>query len=765
MFSSTVNHPQRVLAAAALILLLLLPGVARVQVVSDARALIPLDSPVLLSDAWIRSTFGIGQEMIVALGAGGRDGVYNPYSLELLAALTEDIGTIDGVGRMRVRSLANQTGLPIEDGGSARTLLDPLPQTPGQIAELRREVEAVPAITRRLVDADGRAAAIRVGIPYGADVGYVYHSILSVIADHEPIGGEIHVAGASVLESQLGRHMATNPVRLLPLLAILVPVLLYWLTGSWMACLLALVKGVGVLVATVGVMGWAQVPIYATTAAIAPVLFALSLGPDIHLLERYQHRLDDQRPSPDRPRLVLSVTEAVLRPILIAGATTALSFLSFILSRSPGISTFGAYLALGIAVSVVWSITVTPSLLTLLGHRLFRNRWELSMSSPAFEQVLGEVTAWVQEQQRRLLFIGVAILVLAGVGLAKLHVEDDWTENFAKRDPIAHATRFVNTRLPGAHRILVAVAADADLTAPEQRTVVQRFERFLTTLAGVGAVSGPADYLDNIERIGASPSTVAEHSHADRLAALDAVWGPLNRRHVLADDLRHGLITLDEQKSGGTHGTAVLEAIRDYETLHLRPHGLRVELGGDLTAWTAVKKLMVATQVRSIAFSLLGLLLVACLFSGSFTQGLCSTLPVITACTLTFAIFGLAAIPLGVGAAMVAAVILGVGVDYGVHYTERYRQLFATGLSYEAAAQATALASGRAIAVDAFTVGCGVGILLLTPAPASSRVGLLAVMGVGLSYATTMLVLPALLPVWKPPFLNRGTRTKTSPQG
>ena len=67
-----------------------------------------------------------------------------------------------------------------------------------------------------------------------------------------------------------------------------------------------------------------------------------------------------------------------------------------------------------------------------------------------------------------------------------------------------------------------------------------------------------------------------------------------------ADDLRHGLITLDVRESGGSQGSEILQAIREYEALHLRPHGLRVELGGDLTAWATVKQLMVATQLQSI---------------------------------------------------------------------------------------------------------------------------------------------------------------------
>jgi predicted RND superfamily exporter protein len=161
-----LRHPLATLAVWGVALAAALPGIARLELRTDGRALVPPRAPAVLRDREIRSTFGRRDPLLVLIEPSHPDGVYNPETLRRIAGLTAALAALPGVGPEHVRSLATQRGSRYDPGRKDfLPLLDPFPETPARLAEVRQEVAWLDLPDGLLVARDGSAAVVVVGVP------------------------------------------------------------------------------------------------------------------------------------------------------------------------------------------------------------------------------------------------------------------------------------------------------------------------------------------------------------------------------------------------------------------------------------------------------------------------------------------------------------------------------------------------------------------------------------------------------------------------
>jgi hypothetical protein len=230
--------------------------------------------------------------------------------------------------------------------------------------------------------------------------------------------------------------------------------------------------------------------------------------------------------------------------------------------------------------------------------------------------------------------------------------------------------------------------------------------------------------------------TLDLYSRARGPERLSELWHP-ERDRVLATVLVRGA---NFERVG-----ELIERLRRFERDELQPHGLSLTLGGDLALSQAMIGGIVRSQVGSLAFALLTILLVAALWTRSPLLGACCALPCSLAVLGDFALLGWSGVPLGVATSMFAAMILGVGVDYAVHLARRAQSGAAAGLDPRAAISAAFGEVGPPVVLDAAAVALGFLVLCLSSVPPTRHLGALLVASLALCSAATLCVLPAVL--------------------
>jgi len=106
---------------------------------------------------------------------------------------------------------------------------------------------------------------------------------------------------------------------------------------------------------------------------------------------------------------------------------------------------------------------------------------------------------------------------------------------------------------------------------------------------------------------------------------------------------------------------------------------------------------------------------------------------------------GWADIKFDIVTALIASVVVGVGIDYSIHVYSRYREEVEAGRSAAEAVVVTLATTGRAVLLNAAAVATGLLVLLLSAFPPLRIFGALAALTMGVASAGAMTVLTALL--------------------
>jgi predicted RND superfamily exporter protein len=106
---------------------------------------------------------------------------------------------------------------------------------------------------------------------------------------------------------------------------------------------------------------------------------------------------------------------------------------------------------------------------------------------------------------------------------------------------------------------------------------------------------------------------------------------------------------------------------------------------------------------------------------------------------------GLTGIPLDVGSAMVAAVVLGIAVDDAIHLLDDFRRRQRSGTRPDLAIEGAVLHVGRALVTTSLALALGFSALALSPWQSVASFGSVSTIAILAALASTLLVLPALV--------------------
>ena len=95
--------------------------------------------------------------------------------------------------------------------------------------------------------------------------------------------------------------------------------------------------------------------------------------------------------------------------------------------------------------------------------------------------------------------------------------------------------------------------------------------------------------------------------------------------------------------------------------------------------------------------------------------------------------------------ATIAAIAVGVGIDFSTHFTARFREELASAPTRLAALRRTGQGTGGALVLSAATSVLGFSVMAMAPAPIFATFGVLTAVMIGLALLASLIVLPSVL--------------------
>ena len=741
----TLDHPRIAAAILLVVTVVLGAGAPRVPVEHGWRVLVGENHPTVKTFDEVVTNFAGGLPIEIGWACGDARPCKHALdlaSLDLASSITGDLSSLTLV--QKVYSPSNTAILvPAAEGLRVRRFVEN-----GRAVDDRKSlVSHVTSDTlwvNRLISDDlGMAAIIVQPVDNTTATGAsILDQIHEILAPLETRGFQFHLNGTAVRTVISGRELQLSTARILPALVLVIALILYVLAGSVAQVAISLgTMGIGLLW-TQGAMGWLGWPQDGVHQVLAPLVLVVGVCDAIHLLSR-----TSEVPGSVRSRLIESA-RSVAAPCFITTATTAAALASFATSNLASFSRLGLIAAFGVSACFLLTFTLLP-LFALATSRFFESA---ATRNESWNRSLQRLVHFSRFRSKSIIAWSGVLLVAGTAGwIGRLDVDTDWLRAFGKNSSISRSIDFFNDARGSSDSLEVQIELpDPDLFAdPKALSIVENYSRALISLNGLETA---ISLLDLIHRL----KIVIAPEVAEDKRFLPSLSGNAELLELLSfedPDTISPWLTLDRTKmrisfAGGLHSQdetkELMDAVRA-ATAKLIPDDWTVTFTGLIAIDDFWMPEVQATQMRSfpVAFGLV--LLLASAFLRSYRLGLMAMIPTLVPIVTMFGAMGWIGIGLDIGRAMVAAVVIGIGVDDAIHFLSAYSECRTEGVSRIEAATAAIHRVGRALVTTSVALTFGFLTLMASAWQTISTFGFFVSLTVVSALASTLLLLPALL--------------------
>ena len=536
------------------------------------------------------------------------------------------------------------------------------------------------------------------------------------------------------------------------------------------------------------------------------ILIGLGIDFGIHYVARYLHL---RATIPQCDIALVETARSVGPGIVTGGLTTALAFFSAGLTEFTGVAELGVIAGGGILLCITAAIFVLPAMIQLADRGPsagpLPKPLAVSRCISPLEQVPGTVLlfslvltmllstglgrVWYDHNLLNLQPVGLESVELERKLLAEsdqslwfaLSIADNREELLARKAQFERLTRTVERTEEIASLLPVGVEEKQPVIEhihrrldilPERPPLIQidspddlgRALAQAQSLAGEGPNHQQTwRHLEQIRDIlRRTPvadcyrllSDYQQRMAGDLLSRLYALRAMANPEPPQMSDLPESLVTRFVS-GGGRHLLKIYSRgdIWDMEALEAFVHDVRSvdahATGKPLQTFEASRQ-MQRSYINAALYSLIAITIVLVLDFGNLGNALLAMLPVSLGMLLMFGLLGLLNIPLNPANMIVLPLILGIGIDDGVHVIHDFR-------SQQGRYRLTG-STATAIVMTSLTTMVGFGSLMIASHRGLQSLGRVLTIGVACCMVTSLLTLPAILVL-----MSRNRRDETTP--
>jgi predicted RND superfamily exporter protein len=158
---------------------------------------------------------------------------------------------------------------------------------------------------------------------------------------------------------------------------------------------------------------------------------------------------------------------------------------------------------------------------------------------------------------------------------------------------------------------------------------------------------------------------------------------------------------------------------------------------------------------RSLIIAVVACLVLLVIIFRSLRYAIITLIPVLLVACWLYGFMFVIGYHLNMMTATIAAISIGVGIDFSIHYTARFRQELAKGTDKMSALFNTSRSTGMALFGTAVSTALGFAVIIFAPMPMFSAFGLLTAVMIVLSFLMALFALPGLLMLFTPSGLPR----------
>lgn len=579
-------------------------------------------------------------------------------------------------------------------------------------------------------------------------------------------GVSINVAGDATLARDFDRHIRNKTILLFGVAIAVVIGALFLAFRRFSDTVLPVGAMMIGMLWTFGFAGWIKIPYSLVSIAIMPILMGTALTFVVPFIARYYEEMEHHF------RSVRSVGKALTTvgvAVFLAAVTNIFGFLVFQFGILPPLREFGLTCAVGTVFVFVLSVTLLPSIM-VVRDRVYekapaeeRAKRETQFDGLSRHKKRGLFTRVIDHvlesfsalsiRHSTLVIIIFAILIFAGFSQIRALTTDSDLRNLVPRDlPGMTADYEIEDEFGGRQQDVVLV--EGDILSPESLAAMMAFEdavpddventyegRYLYTEDGI---MGLPDALASANG-GKLPTTREE---AERAIVAAEENGGFIVGGLISADRKAAIITLNALGAESPEAISrKMSILRNNCDEFLKGGaGLTYQLGGITPITENITEGVVSTETWSSILSLGLCALILIIIFRSFPYGLITLSVALAGVSAEIGFLSLMSWPLDIVTSLVSALVIGIGINFGILFTHRYLQERELGerLPLESV-RVTMMNLGRANVVAAMATASAFLIIMLSDIVPLRRFGGVTAFAIGWCLVASLTLLPALL--------------------
>ncbi|MDQ2694048.1 MAG: MMPL family transporter [Pseudomonadota bacterium] len=755
------ENPKTTLAAILLLLAACVPGLLQLRADTSISPFLPRGHASYQQKLDIQRIYNINDSLFIDVFQEGGD-IFTPQGLAVVRSVSRFLEDLPGIRPGSVRSLDSREDIRGSEGGfDVVPFLEPMPATPEQARAVRDRLKAFPLYDGLLVSADGTRAGVVADFEDSADVLFVFAELEKL---RRRIAGEtdfaIQVSGPPIVTGTLNVYLNRDALRLDPVSAALASLLLFLALRTLWGVLLPLAVVIPASIVAFASMPLMGFPFTPFSNAVPVVVLATSIADAVHFLSDYYDRRLEQ-PELSARQAVERTLRELWQPIVITSVTTAAGFLMLI-QGSPMLPTsqFGVTAAIGVLAAMIFSLTALPAAVAMADARpsaafarLYATR--AGGGPGAWDRLVARLMGRLIGNSRVAGGFLLAVAIAGIAGTSRLYPDHEPVTFFPRDSHVARDFHSVREHYLGVNFVEVDIDTGVGdgIYDPDFLRRLDGLQARIEAWGGVGGTLAITDYLKKLNQAlhadQADFYRIADSAEANaQLFLLYDMAGDPRRFDEVADGARQRANLRILLKAGNYARSADFVRWLEAQAAATFPQA-RVRLGGEtyvIHNWMSHIGVDVGV---SIFLTALCMGVIGVLFLRSVTGGILLLAPIAVGVFLTYAFIGAADVPVGLGTSSFAAIAIGVGVDFAIHYLWRYRHGRRRGLTHEAATRRVMEGVGKAILFNGLIVIGGFSVLTLATTLPPRQVGIYVAISVAGSLATTFLVLSVATRWWR----------------
>ena len=738
------HRPWLVIAVVFAITVGLASFLPRMEFDASIENMMPQDDPVLAELQDAVADFGSQDLFFIAIES---DDVFRPATLQKIADLTaalEEVPAVKGVENPFNVQMVESSFFGIEIAPMAAEV----PKTADEIEAFKARILASP-YGGRLITADGRGAALMLDVEWdleGNNREKVIYEIISVVEGY--IGPEqIHMVGDAYILHYTEQAMKRDLRNLVPIVVLVIATTLYFTFRSFLGVLVPLLTVGAALTWTVGLMIWYGIPVSMISMAMPVILVTLGIASGIHILNKYLETLGQGM---SKESALQETFATITSPVLMAAFTTAAGFASLITAFVQPIKEFGVITAVGVMIAMTLSLSLIPAMLVLWKKPEVKQE---KREAGVLNRFLKTLTQWTISRPAYITAIAVVIVLVFGFGATRITLESNIVNYFGANSPVKKGTMVIEEIFGGSMQISVVVDTGVedgfkDPAMLEELIVIQDY---LNSWDSINHATSLADVVRELNQAlwEGDPEFYAVPETREGVAQqllLFSMQGGSGLDSLVSYDYSRALVTaqmktLDAKMLGET-----IAAVESYlAELYRDRSDISVKLVGTPKVMMRLMNRYVQTQISSLASSSVAVGLIVAALMKSVLLGILTLVPLFFTVLINFGLMGYAGLPLDAVTSIIAGVVIGLGVDYAIHYISRSRLERAHGHQMEQALLNTGVSAGRGIFFNALALVIGFMVLVFSHFRAIAVFGFLISVTMVVSSFAALVVIPLLL--------------------